>query len=833
MKKYLVFLVLFLMIFGTFVTPAHAQKKWTIMVFLNGDNNLDSAGDNDVQEMEKIGSSDQVDILVLQDHQSGGAERIYVKKNGKSEKTNVGETDMGDWHRALQFFKWGIDNHPAKHYFMAIWNHGAGWKLRLKDNEFKGVSYDDGSGHHITTPQLGELADGLYNYLGRKVDIFGFDACLMQMIEVSYEMKKAVHYTVGSEETEPGDGWPYDDFLGPLVANPDMSPKDLAILEAKKYNASYNGGSQGHETVTHSAVDVNAYTNFLPILDNFANALIENGSAISSIKSAISSSQDFYYHDYKDLYDFARLVKSNVNDSNIQNKADAVMTALKGSNNPVILYGGNTSGSMKNAEGLSIWIPDKSTYESKKTEYKALKFTKDSKWDEFIESIYYPKVPVLAIKSIDYKDANGDGKVSPGETIEFTVKVGNEGAKPGNNVTVKISSDDANSSVNGFGEANIASVPGMGEETSPAIAAKISDTCASNTTVSFTVKVIFNGKEVATQKEQIFVRKPFVVNNKVLLIVKKADDNFTKYYQNALKDAGISADVWDLSYDGKINSATLKKYVGGVVIYNAPDTSDITSVSTSDLASYLENGGSLFLSGQDIGYKLKNNDFYSNYMHAKFIQDNTGIHTVKFGDKVLKIEGGDGANNQKWPDEIDAIAPAKLIMKYDATAKNMKNFNYHNSGRTDVYRGINAKGGAGLFVDTGSYKVFYLGFGVEAISNSQDRAYVMKQAISMLMPKVSNRVASLVKLEKQLITTRNILKQNAMIAKIRNLNQIIVKLAYREILNGNLSSLNAIKVMPTNDSMIIKEALREKLMNTLHRGVNELSVYQRAINSLK
>jgi len=819
------------MIFGTFVTPAHAQKKWTVMIFLNGDNNLDNAGDNDVQEMEKVGSSDQVDIVVLQDHRNGGAERIYVKKNGQSEKENLGETDMGDWNRALQFFTWGVENHPADHYFMAIWNHGAGWKLKDKDNELKGVSYDDGSGNHITTPQLGKLANGLYNLLGRKVDIFGFDACLMQMLEVNYEMKKAVKYMLASEETEPGDGWPYDDFLAPLVANPDMTPADFAILHAKKYNESYAHGSQGSSTVTFSAINVEKLDSFIPVLNDFAQSMIDNGSLNSVFKNAISDSQAFYYADYKDLYDFAKIVKDKVSDFDIKDKANAVMTALKG-NDPIILYGGNTGGSMANGNGLSIWIPSKSQYEGKKADYKELFFTKNSKWSQFIESIYYPQNPVLTIKSIDYTDENGDGKVSPGENIDFTVKVGNEGAKPGNNVTVKLIADDSNASVNGFGETTISEVPGMGEETSSAISAKISENCPANTTVSFTIKVILNGKEI-TKQETVFVRKPFVVANNVLLIVNSATDEFTKYYQKALDDAGISADIWDLSYDGKINDSMLKKYVGGVVIYNAPGTNDISKISTSDLSSYLNAGGSLLISGQDIGYKLKNNSFYSDYLHAQYIQDNTGIHTIKFGNKVIKIEGGDGANNQKWPDEINALSPAKLVMKYDATAKNIKQFDYSKSSRTDVYRGLNGAGGAALFVDSGSYKVFYMSFGFEAISTAADRAYVMKKAIDMLIPRVNERISSLEKLEKELIATRDNLKQNALISKIRNINQIIVKLIYKEISNGNISSLNSIKSMPINDSQIIREELREKLMNTIHRGINELSTYQKAINSLK
>ena len=45
---------------------------------------------------------------------------------------------------------------------------------------------------------------------GREIDLLGFDACLMNMLEVALSTPGTARFIVGSEELEPGDGWPYD-----------------------------------------------------------------------------------------------------------------------------------------------------------------------------------------------------------------------------------------------------------------------------------------------------------------------------------------------------------------------------------------------------------------------------------------------------------------------------------------------------------------------------------------------------------------------------------------------------------------------------------------------
>ncbi len=146
---------------------------------------------------------------------------------------------MGDVKTFKDFLKWGIENYPAEHYFIVIFNHGFGWHgqdpddmLRNRPNtytynrsithtkiqpahatESNEISLDDTTGHTISTPELGEALNYAARLIGHKVDIYGSDACFMAMAEIADEMKDAVDYYVGSEEVEVADTWPVTAWL--------------------------------------------------------------------------------------------------------------------------------------------------------------------------------------------------------------------------------------------------------------------------------------------------------------------------------------------------------------------------------------------------------------------------------------------------------------------------------------------------------------------------------------------------------------------------------------------------------------------------------------------
>ncbi|MDD5089899.1 MAG: clostripain-related cysteine peptidase [Candidatus Wallbacteria bacterium] len=371
-----------------YLVPAFsAEKQWTVMVFLNGDNDLDGFGTGDVNEMKKVGSTDQINILVLQDHRGdNNTQRHFVKKNELiTEK--VGEIDMGDWKEALNFFQWGVASHPAQHYLFIIWNHGSGWKGR-SGTLFKGISSDDQSGNKISTVQLGELSTAMKQHLGRNVDIMGYDACLMGMFEVAHETMMDVDFMVFSEETEPLDGWPYDDFLGILARDPYMSPEELSRTIVRIYNDSYNGGSQGKQPSTLSAVDCVRMKEIIPGFKDFVDLLRNRPELAGTYQSAAAQTQQFTVEQYKDLGDFLRHIKSSIPDQDIQKGAGELVDRFFGSN-PVVIASSSTGSALAKASGLSIFIPDRTVFDLAKKRYSELSFCHATAWNMFLEDICY------------------------------------------------------------------------------------------------------------------------------------------------------------------------------------------------------------------------------------------------------------------------------------------------------------------------------------------------------------------------------------------------------------------------------------------------------------
>jgi len=244
-------------------------KKWTVMVFLNAANNLEPCGIEDLNEMEKIGSSREVNVVVelaryypklkaprinrgyfanplAEWHpifyygleNEPGIARYYVLQDDDDVmihsvlKDRGPKTDAGRPESLADFGKWAIEHYPAEHYALVVWNHGAGWA---------GVSYDDNTEHGMDLPDVRTAMEQICEALGegRHVDILDFDACLMATVEVGYELKDTVDYLVASQESEPGDGMPYDDYLKWLVMYPSTPPDCLATAMVDTYVRSY------------------------------------------------------------------------------------------------------------------------------------------------------------------------------------------------------------------------------------------------------------------------------------------------------------------------------------------------------------------------------------------------------------------------------------------------------------------------------------------------------------------------------------------------------------------------------------------------------------------
>ena len=368
---------------------ATQEKEWTHLIFLNGNNNLDSFGAMNINEMEKVGSSDKINVVVQWASMAEkDTKRVFVHKDNDTKNVtspvvqNVGNVDMGSPASLLDFISWGVKNYPAKHYFIEVWNHGGGWHLK-GNTHINDISWDDKSGNVITTEQLGQVMSDAAKVIGHKVDVYGSDACLMAMLEVAGEMSSSVEVFAGSQETEPGSGWPYDKVLQRWNALPHASAQDVGKILTEEYVKSYQGGSHGNQDVTFSALDLSKTEALNAAIHDFANELSKlNKADATKVKNLVPLVQTFAVTDYLDFMDFT----ASVQKAGVGLRSDLVASVNKAAND-YILANKVTSG-YPNAKGFSVWIPaDIDGYNQYSSRFAGLEFNKQTGWSAALENI--------------------------------------------------------------------------------------------------------------------------------------------------------------------------------------------------------------------------------------------------------------------------------------------------------------------------------------------------------------------------------------------------------------------------------------------------------------
>lgn len=339
------------------------------MVYLDADNNLESAGISDFNEMEVAGSTDDVAIIVLMDRIEGYDEtndnwtgaRIYKVLHDMDNETinselllDLGEVNMGDPATVVFFVNYTVTHFPAEHYALIFWDHGSGWK---GDGgiSIKGVCWDYTDNDYLTQSELREIISELSS-LGIYLDIVGFDACLMQMIEVAYDFIGFASIMVASEEYEPLDGWYYTDFLVPLILDPDMTPAELAakIVDAYEY---YYTNILPLPWTTLSAVNLTALNDVITYLNDVAKWLTYEvffyPNNASTIKVLRDKTQSFGSGDYIDLYHFAELIYKTP--GFVYDPRPSAYQLMNSINKSIIAN--YASPSYPNAHGISIYFP--------------------------------------------------------------------------------------------------------------------------------------------------------------------------------------------------------------------------------------------------------------------------------------------------------------------------------------------------------------------------------------------------------------------------------------------------------------------------------------------
>jgi len=367
-------------------------REWTILVFMNAANNLEPDSVDDMNEMEQLGSTSDVNIVVqwkrIAGYDSSNGDwrttrRYYVTRDNDPDTVNSNllldmgtGVDMGNPNTLRDFLQWGVRSFPARKYMVVIWNHGAGWRAyRDRLNIFaRGVSYDDNTGNHI---RIWELPLALS--VGVKWNIIAFDASLMQMLEVAYEIRNLGDYIVGSEESPPAAGYPYHRILAPVISNPNIAVRDFAAQIVAQTINYYNPDST--DNITQSALDASQVENVAQKVDALAQVLLTvapgNGTAIAAARD---NAQAYAEYTFKDLWDYTEQLRARLPSS------QALTDAINGVQNALsqaVIAEAHSNRRVNRSHGLSIYVPRPSEFE---TRYNLLAFARATHWDEWLQA---------------------------------------------------------------------------------------------------------------------------------------------------------------------------------------------------------------------------------------------------------------------------------------------------------------------------------------------------------------------------------------------------------------------------------------------------------------
>ena len=331
---------------------------------------------------------------------------------------DVGEVNTGDPNRLNEFIAWGVNNYPADRYALVLWNHGQGWddtdifaderyksfsrhaSRRLPHalfqtavrqalnkaksiHELRAILIDDNAKDFLDNKEMKQVVANTEKLLGRNLDILGMDACLMSMIEVGYQIHESVDFTVGSEQVEPGEGWPYNLILAELARNPSMKPQALSMVIVDQYLASYTSDDE----VTQAACMLSQAEALGQAIDALAKALTNSLGDMATrvnIMQARNQVQSYDVVDNIDLVDFCSLLANSAAGSQIADRCQGVIQAVKS----YVMKQGFKGSSLKNSHGVAIYFPVSNPSPPYVSPLYAenLDFANETKWGDFLQA---------------------------------------------------------------------------------------------------------------------------------------------------------------------------------------------------------------------------------------------------------------------------------------------------------------------------------------------------------------------------------------------------------------------------------------------------------------
>jgi hypothetical protein len=283
---------------------AAARAKWTYLVYVSADNTLSEMATFNLNQMKAANSSNDVRVVVQMEQSrqytpnAPNATQRGLVIHGEAQLASMGRNvNMADKQSLSEFIKWGKATYPADHYGVVIWSHGGGWKA---DKDSRGALQDLSSGAGLMSVK--DIAWALEDAGG--VDLLNFDACLMAMYEVAFELRHAAKVMVAAEEAIPGQGNPYDAVIDRMVANPGQDATALANGIVDDFNNFYKPPNR--DPITISAIDLSRIDALdVKVRESAALLITSLTSERMAIETARINSPHYTYPNNHDLIAFA------------------------------------------------------------------------------------------------------------------------------------------------------------------------------------------------------------------------------------------------------------------------------------------------------------------------------------------------------------------------------------------------------------------------------------------------------------------------------------------------------------------------------------------------
>ncbi len=397
-----------------------ASMPWTVMIYLNGDNNLDAWTTRLFNRLEiAVADNPNLIIRVLWDRSNSSDTVLYQVQPDRhvfvlapyvegQTMWQQGELNMGDPGTLLSFITTTMQQFPAEYYFLAVVNHGGGWSPELYPSQRSlgrysaggsGLSWDITNGYsYLSTQDI----EGVFNdefLVSNPVDIVFYDACLMAMLEEVYAIHKGAHYLIASQN-ETWTSFPYDEYLREITSR---RPVSQAAWIVNRHYASLSGYPR-----TMSALDLQYTSKVIAALNDLTLALtdtLHTEDEKSRIYDVFLASQklDYDYNlvitdteGYVDLGDFAARLIDQFPGTVIASSAEILLDVLTGYSTPFIIQERHGSGhaglggpyvNLDGVTGVSVYLPlagetidlDLPFYGDSQ-----LSFAKNTYWNEFV-----------------------------------------------------------------------------------------------------------------------------------------------------------------------------------------------------------------------------------------------------------------------------------------------------------------------------------------------------------------------------------------------------------------------------------------------------------------